>query len=265
MTIVAFNGFMRLAPHPPGNSQRYDGYLMGKNGQPVPPDQPLPEPLGDPQEEVAIYVNGISTGLYGQMLDMQRISKTGKTVVGVHNATQGVFKDVLQSISDKLRRGKNPAVETVKKLIRQAVKSGRDLSLIGHSQGALICSRALWEFRADEMKSGIPASEVTKELSRIKLDTAGGAAYCYPEGPEYKHRVNRLDPIGMLLGLGSGLPGLKFGASSKTETFLRLRKPYKSKSEPWVSFLGKAIDRSVHGTYVYYEAGTVDQNRQKFK
>lgn len=39
-------------------------------------------------------------------------------------------------------------------------------------------------------------------MGNIRVETFGGAAPSYPNGPQYVHYVNRGDPVGMLVGLG---------------------------------------------------------------
>ena len=223
---------MLQALHPPRDSRRFDGYFLGKSGVPVPPKEACPEPVGE-EGDLVYYVNGVDTDISKQMEDMRRIAKHGRCrVLGIHNATAGLVRDLGECLGDKLGMGENLAVASVKELLRHSLESGLQVSLVGHSQGALICSRALRE----------TGSEL---LSNVHLETAGGASYTYPEGPRYTHRVNRYDPVPLLFGI-SALP------VEGREDFVRFEPPCRKESESLSDFLMKLMDRTVHGTEIYY-------------
>jgi hypothetical protein len=80
---------------------------------------------------------------------------------------------------------------------------------MAHSQGALIASRAVGAaYNRLRIEDGLSASAARKRLSTIQIETFGGAARSYPDGPQYVHYVNVADAIPMTLGLGIGVPGL---------------------------------------------------------
>lgn len=240
---------------PKVDTRAYDGFFLDANLRAHAPEGVNPEELlaaGDPKDELALYVNGINTDLARQRCDMDRLKSLGYRVVGVHNATAGVARDLAQCVTDKWNTGRNGAVTTVKSMLRTALESGRSLTLIGHSQGALICSRALWELRGEMMKDGVNSDQVEEKLSQVKLHTAGGAAHSFPDGPSYHHRVNLMDPVALVAGLMmSMLPGVQAGAGAQVETFCRIAKPSGhecSGSAIKPSFL----DTALHGVGVYY-------------
>lgn len=136
---------------PAGSKDKvFDGKLVGKGGQAFDASTPLSQvPAYEPKGGVKtpgtiIYVNGMMTDKAGQEATLQAIAdKTGQKTIGIHNSTEGFFKDLGQCITDKMDKGKNPAVDTLADSLYNELKAGRDVSLMAHSQGGLITSRAL--------------------------------------------------------------------------------------------------------------------------
>ncbi|KFE62725.1 hypothetical protein [Hyalangium minutum] len=195
-----------------------DGKLVGTQGQTFPPGTPLSQipgvtPKNNPNpSETLLYVNGIMTPLDGQMKEMQSIAETsGAKVVGIHNATQGLTADLAQCVTDKLDKGTNPAVDTLADTVYSELKAGRDVHLMGYSQGGLITARALFDvekrLRAED---GMSKDQVENLMSHLKVETFGAASTKYPDGPQYVHYVNNADPVPTLTGLGGSLDPLQF-------------------------------------------------------
>jgi hypothetical protein len=226
---------------------------MGKDGQPLPPEErTLPLPVGRLGDELVFYVNGINTDLEKQMDDMERIAAHGKQVIGIHNATAGQIWDLAECVTDKLNVGKNPAVTTVKNMLKICHDTGTRLTLVGHSQGALVCSRALWELKNEALEQGLTEDWFATQYADVHVETAGGAAYTYPKGPSYHHKVNQYDLVPMLAGVGSGLPGTDTGTDEPVETFQRIQAPYRKETDSNYDIMMNFVDRTVHGTEVYY-------------
>jgi len=217
----------------------------------APEEQFLPNPVGKNGDEMVFYVNGIATDLAKQMEDMENIAAHGRQVVGVHNATAGLVRDLAQCVGDKLGTGDNPAVSTVKSLIKTSLATGTKVTLVGHSQGALVCSRALWELQ-DEAATCGPEEAWSDSISDVKLETAGGAAYTYPAGPSYHHIVNKYDIVPIIAGLGTCLPGIDPGTEQPLEVVSRVQAPYVKESDSVYEMAMGLLDRTVHGTEVYY-------------
>lgn len=228
------------------NTKKFDGFLLDGKGRPHPASTPLEslEYLGKEGDPDVVYVNGILTSVERQLEDMTRLAKLGNRVVGVHNATAGFFRDIGQSMMDKVNRGPNSAVNTVKNLVKTASAVGDQLKLVAHSQGALVVSRAIDELLREK--------SVTKEsLRNVSVETYGGASYTFPEGPNYLHHMNLCDPVPMLTGAGyQGM--LKHPPGVKMDFFSRIQAPYRVPGEPWGKTLTRVFDRSVHGTAVYF-------------
>lgn len=200
------------ATHAParGADTQYDGHFVGAGGRTFRPSTPLSEippvlpSAGRDNGQTVVYVNGISTTKDGQFSSLREIAdRTGARVVGLHNATSGAFADIIQSAGDTLDVGRNPAVDALASTVYDEAAAGRTVNLMAHSQGALITSRALQDVRNRLLvEDGLTRAEAEAVLSRVRVETFGGAAGSYPDGPRYVHYVNRLDPVSTLFGLG---------------------------------------------------------------
>jgi hypothetical protein len=189
---------------------RNDGKLVGVGGKTYAPNTDLRNmyavtPQGGLRNnQTVIYTNGILNDVKVQAEGMQKIANlTGSRVVGVHNATQGPISDVLQSAGDKVNINDNLAAQTLSRTIRQELYAGRNVHLVGHSQGALVTSRALFDVRNQLKANGMDDAKINQVMGRISVETYGGAARFYPNGPQYKHYVNTRDAVPMAFGLGT--------------------------------------------------------------
>jgi hypothetical protein len=190
----------------------FDGHLVGAGGQTFPPGTPLNQipgvtPRNNPNPtETFIFVNGISTTKDAQFNAMQGIAdKTGAKVVGLHNATEGMVADLAQCVKDKLDKGHNPAVDSLADTIYSELKAGRPVHLFAHSQGALVTSRALKDVANRlRIEDGMSKADVQKAMSKIAVETFGGAAAHFPDGPQYVHYVNNKDIVPTWFGQGNG-------------------------------------------------------------
>lgn len=212
----------------PNPDKQFDGHLVGAGGQTFPPDTALADipavtPARGPRNnETLIYVNGIQTDVAGQSASLQAIAdQTGSRVIGVHNATGTFIGDVLQSLGDKLDIGRNPAVDTLADTVYNELRAGREVHLMAHSQGAIITSRALTDVKNRLMlEDGLSREQAENLLNNVRVETFGGAARRYPDGPQYVHYVNRNDGVPQSFGLRSWLnPFAHAGRDAVTHYF----------------------------------------------
>ena len=188
----------------------YDGLFVGANGQTFPPDTPLNQiPAVQPRngaatDETVIYINGINTTKDGQAASLQAIAdRTGARVIGIHNSTEGMISDLRQCVTDKLDLGRNPPVDTLADTVYNEIQAGRTVHLMAHSQGALITSRAMRDvYQRLRIEDGLSRAEAERRLGQVQVETFGGAAGHYQDGPQYVHYINRDDPVPSLFGLG---------------------------------------------------------------
>ncbi|MDC0711827.1 hypothetical protein POL68_25380 [Stigmatella sp. ncwal1] len=196
----------------------FDGQLVGTQGQTFAPGTPLGQvpgvtPRDNPNpKETILYVNGIMTPVEGQLREMQSIADTsGAKVLGIHNATQGLTVDLAQCVTDKLDKGANPAVDTLADTLYSELKAGRDVSVMGYSQGGLITARALFDVQNRlRVEDGMSQADTEKLMGHLKVETFGAASTRYPDGPKYVHYINEADAVPTLTGLGGSLDPLAF-------------------------------------------------------
>jgi hypothetical protein len=190
--------------------------------------------------------------------------KSGRAVVGIHNDTEGILMDLFRCLQEKLDRDKKPAMRSILSMLLGALPQGNPVLLIGHSQGALIIARALEEYRHQRLAAGISEAAVRQELSLVRMESFGGAAADYVDGPSYLHHVNRLDPVALFFGVAMGwAPWVHRGQGSSTDAFFRLRLP-KDMPPPAAGlsqFIARFVDRTVHGPQDIYwsRAAALDQ------
>lgn len=182
------------------------------------------------RERVIVYVNGMAVTPQIQCDSMRAIAAaTGATVIGVHNATEGMAKDGLETLAQRelimhrrsdgpltrLGRSENPAVATLRRIvIGSAVNGTKPPEVWAHSQGGVIASLALYEARDVLAKQG-------KTLEGIQVTTFASAAPFFPSGPRYEHYVHTEDAIPRYTGLGrlGWFDDEKAGANAKVIRF----------------------------------------------
>lgn len=209
----------------------HDGVFVGANGQTFAPNTPLDQiPAVQPRngqatDDTVIYINGINTTKDAQSASLQAIAdRTGARVIGIHNSTEGMITDLRQCITDKLDLGRNPPVDTLADTVYNEIQAGRSVHLMAHSQGALITSRALRDvYQRLRVEDGLSSAEAERRLGQVSVETFGGAAGHYQDGPQYVHYINRDDPVPSLFGLGWDLdrfnPTLDAGRGAQVHWF----------------------------------------------
>ena len=179
-----------------------DGAIIGAYGEEAAgvPLRDVPAVLpadGRPTNHTIVYVNGAGTDEAAQRREMQLIAnQTGCAVVGVHNRTEGVRRDLQQLLDDESGGASdNPAVHALSDVVYAELTAGRPVSLMGASQGASIIAAALRDVEARLHAAGFSSSQVANAMSRVDVTTLGGVTRGYPEGPRYTHLINEKDPL----------------------------------------------------------------------
>ena len=115
-------------------------------------------------------------------------------------------------MKDKLDKGTNPAVDTLADTVYSELKAGRDVHLMGYSQGGLITSAGAQRCLATgcASKTGCPRRTLEKLMSKLNVETFGAASTTYPDGPQYVHYVNNADAVPTVTGLGGSVDPLTF-------------------------------------------------------
>ncbi len=142
-------------------------------------------------------------------------------MVPLYNATQGFWKDATQVLEDSIDRGENAAVNSLVQVISSKLAAGEPVRLVAHSQGALITSRALQDVKDQLLAKGMTPAQAEQTLAKVQVETFGGAASAYPDGPRYTHYVNRFDPVTLFSGwfAGSSNAGNHPGKGAKVVAF----------------------------------------------
>ena len=209
--------------------KKYDGMLVGAGGQTFKPGTPLKDipgvtPTNNPNpSKTIIYVNGIMTDKAGQESDLQAIAnRTGAKTIGIHNSTEGFVTDLAQCVTDKLDKGRNPAVDTLADTLYTELKAGHSVDLMGYSQGGLITSRALKDvYNRLRIEDGMSKADAQKTMGNINVETFGAAAWSYPDGPKYVHYVNNRDLVPGLFGLGKDGDPTNFAKHAGKDAVIR--------------------------------------------
>lgn len=163
-----------------------------------------------------VYVNGILTDKATHCTTLKAIGDaTCAKVYGVYNATEGGYRDAVQTSQDRkliaaadeghappTGSGRNPAVDTLTQLVQSKRVNGEPLELWGHSQGGAVISLALYEAKNALVGYGIPDG-----LKGVQVKSFGSAAPKWPNGPEYEHYVHINDFTPVTLGLGDNNNG----------------------------------------------------------
>jgi len=234
-------------PDKPGQSnESYDGHLVGGDGNAYPPstrleDVPPVRPQSGAGRGTLVFVNGMGETRASDAAQLQRVANgTGMNVVGVYNATEGTLKDLVQCLKDKLDLGTNKAVDSLADLVYSKVKAGEPVRVMAHSQGALITQRALQDVQNRLMvEDGMTRAEAQRAMSKVGVETFGGAGSSFVDGPKYVHYVNRSDIVPMAFGVGA--PGSHPGAGAKVVAF------------GWLNPFGGLFGGKAHDTSTYFE------------
>ncbi|HLL55261.1 MAG TPA: hypothetical protein VK447_17015, partial [Myxococcaceae bacterium] len=213
-----------------------DGMSLGGDGRLYDPSTPLSQvPAFQPNNAAptatrnpSIQTNGIMTNATVHANALQDLANaTGRSVVGVRNATNGIVSDLVESTTEKFGRESRPS-QALTEVINNQLTAGHRPDLHAHSQGAIINSSALQQVQQGLQAAGRTPDQVRQDLSAISLSTYGGAAQTFVDGPAYTHNINRLDPVSRTVGLNNGpsplnglttAPGLNADVNRYTDVY----------------------------------------------
>ncbi len=167
------------------------------------------KPANGTASEMVYEINGIQDDAAAQARSAQALAnRANVNVVAIHNATAGVGFNIVwdlgQCLMDKTRLAPatNNATARLAYQLAIDIRESRPIHLSAHSQGALVTSGALTALKTVLVDNYGPA-KADAILSKIKVETFGGAAASYPSGPQYTHYINVRDPVPTQTGLGS--------------------------------------------------------------
>ncbi|MBX7113243.1 MAG: hypothetical protein K1X64_02830 [Myxococcaceae bacterium] len=161
-------------------------------------------------ETVAVFVNGILFSADQHFKSLQEVADaTGFPVIGLHNATSSLFEDLIETVRQKLGYAtKDPSVRALTEYLTTGLETKKEMVLIAHSQGALVISLALQNVVDAMRKKGMTDTQIESRLKAVRVETYGGVARGFPNGPHYRHFVNRQDALPKLIGPGATTLGL---------------------------------------------------------
>lgn len=137
------------------------------------------------------FINGIRNSLEDSNANAQLLAYLlERPVTRVYNKSDGLISDLYES--GKLKVGllkDNAAVQSLVENIISDLKRGEPVEIYAHSEGAIITSVAL-----DIVKEKDPEL-FAKNAHKISVNTYGGAARSFPEGPAYNHVAFKSDPV----------------------------------------------------------------------
>lgn len=186
-----------------------DGQLMTRDNQGttwgtgVAPSQ-IPGANG---RDTVLWVNGIRTSAADHQATLGLLEQQGNTrAVGLYNATEGGLRDTLQVSADRGEnaqraagtwqgQSRNAATRSLADSIVSHLNTSREpLQLKAHSQGAVVTANALYAAR-DQLVAQHGAARANEMMGRLQVETFGGAARNYVDGPQYTHWINESDNV----------------------------------------------------------------------
>lgn len=158
----------------------------------------------NPETATRFCFNGLNTTVHEHFEFLETLSEFHEVpLVGVHSAkmknVRGEFK---RGIDDSLDRRDNPTINTGRDLVLSSVLANEPLALIGISHGCSILTKALNRaaFVLRELK-GWSTEKIEDAFALLEIETYGGATWCYPDGPQYRHYIYKPDPVPFTFGL----------------------------------------------------------------
>jgi len=185
------------------------GKLVTKNGEfrdvsfPLPSDAAFSHEGTDLAAHPIIFVNGINCREdVAAEIGEQFARACSSPVFLLYNQSIHLVHDVAESVTDKIGLTRKPAAEALSRLLLEAFEQSAPLHLAAHSHGAVVVSQGI-SYAIDEIKKRGPdqPSKFSEWLGSITVETFGGAATQYPDGPRYIHYVDPRDLIPWFAGV----------------------------------------------------------------
>jgi hypothetical protein len=185
------------------------GKLITKTGEILEPTFPLPDKAAFAHQKTAfgnppiIFVNGINCDEKIAVEQGAHFSEACESPVFLlYNQSIHLVHDVAESVTDKIGLTRKPAAEALSRLLLEAFEQTAPLHLAAHSHGAVVVSQGI-SYAIDEIKKRGPdqASKFNEWLGSMTVETFGGAATQYPDGPRYIHYVDPRDLISWFAGV----------------------------------------------------------------
>jgi len=229
---------------PGGNwNSAYDGYFLAENGCFYDPAKvavkEIPAFHLDSTNRDATpiwYINGANLRADWVLAQMYRLAESsGRPVIAIYNSTLGgrFFDAAWDALQGSV------ATVSAEKVIIEALAQQEDIFFQVNSQGAIHMATVL---------RNISRQVQAKQLNKIHVLTAGGAAPEFPDGPGYVHLINKKDPVPSRAGVVS--KDAKPGANAELIHFSAKDSKPMERDFRFVGPLTRAF-LSVHGFMAY--------------
>ena len=206
-------------------------------------------PVGDAGATRLVYLNGANPTPVRELEKLSLLAaSSGLAVVGIYGEVR-TADGTVQQLKDI-----RPAVRTLADLVLARAQAGQSLHIRGGSLGGTLIAQGLALGKAKALRQLGPR-RTREALQRIKVETAGGVALWYPDGPQYVHYANLLDVNARRLGVLS-LP-VAPGLGSVIALFVGVAPPMEEAYEVLDPETYQALER--HGFSVYLD------NRRPFE
>ena len=142
------------------------------------------------------FINGVCTNEELLEKNCQYLSKIfGRTIIGIHNPTNGIIADLFECTASRLDETKLEAVSLVAAArIIVELNTGKKVKLIAHSQGGLIARNVLRKLLSEN-------ADVKDNLEVFTFSSAASDEYPI-DGVIQEHFINEHDYIARI-GLGA--------------------------------------------------------------
>jgi len=162
-----------------------------------------PETLLNP--DPVLFVNGLVKNSKGFKSSIQRVAdELGRPVIGiVNNQSDTVLGDVQNAIAsvlsvDEGSRAEPEAVNGLVSMLSSLLSTGKEVEVIGYSQGGAIVQNALYKLKESEPELWAQAA------NKIKVNTWGINMNLWPDGPKVKeYNFTRNDPVTAITAVAS--------------------------------------------------------------
>ncbi|CAB4129751.1 hypothetical protein UFOVP116_103 [uncultured Caudovirales phage] len=142
------------------------------------------------------FINGICTTEELLESNCKYLSKIfGRTIIGIHNPTNGIISDLMECTISRVNEESSEKISIVAAdRIKAELELGKNVKLIGHSQGGIIVRNVLRKLKEDN----------APVAGRLEVFTFSSAASdeCEIEGVVQEHFMNEFDYVARI-GLGA--------------------------------------------------------------
>ncbi|MEK7431620.1 MAG: hypothetical protein AABZ74_00690 [Cyanobacteriota bacterium] len=189
------------------------------------------------------YVNGILTGKKSAEKAATTVADlVNKPVNLIYNPSEGFINDVVEASLQVMNiHAPQKIVDKTSECFYDTLKSGKELKVVAHSQGAAITAQALTKIETRFFREGCSKEEVKNFMKKVTVVTMGGASCKEDYSPNVKfvEIKNEKDLVPKL----ASKTGIKRTEDSLGEVFEKRTKQNEDKL--WSEYLQKSDQRTL--------------------